>query len=92
MDHTFRAVDVQAARASLGTRADSNPPVIRPLPLAELPVIENLRASENESDQAVLSWRWDVDSLGGASRNVAAALAYTARSPPGRIVGFAERP
>jgi hypothetical protein len=60
----------------LEARAASNLSLIPPIRVAELPVVKNLRASGDESNQAVLSWRWDVDSMHGTSRNVTAALAY----------------
>jgi hypothetical protein len=76
MDHTLCAVDVQAVRTNSRGRVGSNSSLIQPVPLAQLPVIENLKISGEKDNQAVLSWRWDVDPEEGTSRNVAAALSY----------------
>src|SRR4051812_27893019 len=74
MNEALLAVDVARAYANLGVRARSTA-LIRPVTLDDLPV-STIHILPHRRTQAILSWRWDVDSQLRASRNISAALAH----------------
>ena len=58
------------------TQGAWKPALIKPVRIADLPVVKNVMVSGHAKNQAALSWRWDVDPKDGSSRNVAGALTY----------------
>jgi hypothetical protein len=76
MTGSFRAVDVRAACGKFFAPGASHRPIRRLVSLAQLPATERLVPRAGASNQAILSWRWDVNSQNGTSRNITVAVAH----------------
>jgi hypothetical protein len=73
VNHALRAVDVRVAAAGISGSGTKTP-----IRAHDLPVAEQIVPDGGSRDQAVLSWRWDVDGVDGTSRNISAAVAHAA--------------